>query len=171
MKTLFVVLLSVFFLFISCNEDEGNPSGGTNPLVGSWFLTKDRFSMMVNNVIIEKDSSVYATATESFLVLSFSKSLVYSYEKDEEDSVTYVDTIPYTASGGKIALEEDTADYSISGSTLCVSTRYDDADTTYFSDMFLNRYTGNIPPDGWPPISFELKEGKLLLKRNNKIQK
>lgn len=148
MRVPIVVIFLSFFIFINCDKD--NPSGSNDAkLIGSWILVKDKETEIENGVVVYIDSMIY-TIDESYLLYVFSSSTLTAYSNDGDE--TTFQAVPYTASGGKITAEGESVDYIISGNMLILTARYEEDSLIYIYDAFFDKYTGNIPPDGWPPI-------------------
>ena len=149
MRVSIVAIFLSLFIFINCDKDD-NPSGNDNAnLIGNWILVKEKETILENGVIVEVDSTVY-TIAESFILLAFTTNTVTSYYNEIDE--TTLEEFPYTASGGKMTIEGESIDYKITGDMLIFTERYEEDSVIEIYDLFFDKYTGKIPPDGWPPI-------------------
>lgn len=152
MRVVIIAILAGFFFFTGCKDDD-NPSGHNDAkLLGNWILMKEKETIMENGVVVEVDSTIY-TIAESYILLVFHTNTVTSYFNELDE--TYIEEFPYKTSAGKIIIEGDPVDYTIIGDMLIITQRYVEDDTTEIYEIFFDKYSGTIPPDGWPPIATE----------------
>ncbi len=150
MRIIIVAILAGVLFFTGCKE-ESNPTSSSNDvnLIGNWILAKEKYTETVNGVVTSIDSIIYTTS-ESPALLIFAANTITGYYNDGYE--TTIENISYTTLNGKIFVQGSSVDYSVTGDLFKVYQSAVTDSSVQKLDLFYDKYTGNIPPDGWPPV-------------------
>lgn len=112
---------------------------GTDEITGTWLLVRQAMEGSIS-----MDTTYSGTESGFILVITADSTISF------ENCSTYTDRYAsaYTDNGSSIIVEGDTLAYYFQGNQLVFQMN----DASFTSRMYLDEYTGQVPPSTWPPL-------------------
>lgn len=117
-------------------------------IIGAWYLGE---TVIVEEEGRQPDTIHYNLTNFDYIIKVLSNICIVYAKTDQFPNQTFCDSIGYSLHDSKLVTEgfSDTLNVSINGECLIIKTN----DEEDIIECKYYRYTGNLPPNGWPQIN------------------